>query len=204
MKDKKPTILVFAGPNGSGKSTITESFGIIGRYINADEIRKGIPENLNENPDLIAAQIATSLRENCIKNKEDFTFETVLSTSRNIKLLEEAKQQGYFIKSVFVLTKDYRINLNRVDIRVQKDGHPVPADKIKSRYEKSLNNLSKLVDLSDVCHVYDNSNELVRIFKKKHNTGIIYKNDLWSTKSILDLIWSEQTKSILKLEVVDK
>ena len=34
-----PKILVFAGPNGSGKSTVTQAFGKVGLYINADDIK---------------------------------------------------------------------------------------------------------------------------------------------------------------------
>ena len=32
-----------------------------------------------------------------LEKGEDFTFETVLSTDRNIKLLKKAKEKGYFI-----------------------------------------------------------------------------------------------------------
>ena len=34
-----PKILVFAGPNGSGKSTVTQAWGKVGLYINADDIK---------------------------------------------------------------------------------------------------------------------------------------------------------------------
>lgn len=78
MNEISPAVLVFAGPNGSGRSTVTKGFNIIGEYINADEIKKK-----EKCTDLEAAVIATSLRENAIRNRMDFTFETVLSTPRN-------------------------------------------------------------------------------------------------------------------------
>ena len=96
----KPEILVFAGPNGSGKSTITSNIKIIGEYINADEIKKSLGCS-----DLEAAQKATALRENLVQRKADFTFETVLSSTRNIELLQKAKNEGYFIKCFYVLTE---------------------------------------------------------------------------------------------------
>ena len=37
-----PEVMVVAGPNGSGKSTITRMAKIVGEYINADEIKKGL------------------------------------------------------------------------------------------------------------------------------------------------------------------
>ena len=80
---KKPEIIVFAGPNGSGKSTITKLANIIEPYINADDIKKS-----SQCSDLEAAQAADKLRNDLIDKKQSFTFETVLSTDRNIKLLK--------------------------------------------------------------------------------------------------------------------
>lgn len=72
---------MFAGPNGSGKSTVTKYAKIIQPYINADEIKRA-----NCCDDLEAAKIAENMRENAVKNMQSFTFETVLSTERNLKL----------------------------------------------------------------------------------------------------------------------
>lgn len=63
------------------------------RYINADNIKAS--SSLN---DMDAAKLAETLREESLLEKTDFAFETVLSTERNLKLLERAKEQGYFIK----------------------------------------------------------------------------------------------------------
>ena len=84
-----PRLLVFAGPNGSGKSTITERIKTVGKYINADEIKKQL-----DCSDIEAAEIAEVTREYLVKNKEDFTFETVLSTPRNIDLMKRARDAG--------------------------------------------------------------------------------------------------------------
>lgn len=88
---KKPEIIVFAGPNGSGKSTITKLAKIIEPYINADDIKKA-----NLCSDLEAAQKATEIREKFVNEKKGFTFETVLSTSRNLDLLKKAKKKRLF------------------------------------------------------------------------------------------------------------
>lgn len=84
---KLPEVIVFAGPNGSGKSTITQMAKIGGTYINADDIKRTTLCS-----DLEAAIKAEELRENMIENKRDFTFETVLSTDRNLQLLQNAKE----------------------------------------------------------------------------------------------------------------
>ena len=91
-KNRLPEIIVFAGPNGSGKTTITRMARTIGVYINADDIKRS-----SLCSDLEAAVKAEELREEMLEKGEDFTFETVLSTDRNIKLLKKAKEKGYFL-----------------------------------------------------------------------------------------------------------
>ena len=91
-EEKKPEIIVFAGPNGSGKSTITKLAKVIDPYINADDIKRTIHCS-----DMEAALKAEELRETALSKQSDFTFETVLSTERNINLLKRAREQGYFI-----------------------------------------------------------------------------------------------------------
>lgn len=178
--DKKPAILVFAGPNGSGKSTITKVVDIYGDYINADDIQD--EKNISAKE---AAIIATELREKHLSKKEDFTFETVLSTERNLDLLRRAKKKGYFIKCFYVLTKNYDINIERVKGRVQKQGHDVPNEKIRKRYRRALKLIPELVDVCDVIHIYDNSGDtFTRIFKKKKDIRSVWENDLWSIQDI--------------------
>ncbi|MBQ3005346.1 MAG: zeta toxin family protein [Clostridia bacterium] len=182
--DNKPIVLVFAGPNGSGKSTVTKGFDIVGEYINADDIKKQKGFS-----DLEAAQYATALRENAVKNNRDFTFETVLSSPRNVELLKNAKVSGYQIEVVFVLTANPQINVLRVAERVKNGGHDVPKDKIVSRYYKSLDNLSKLLKISDVMWVVDNSTDKAELIIYSKNGKIsINETALWSAEKINKLI----------------
>ena len=184
MKEISPAVLVFAGPNGSGKSTVTRGFNIVGEYINADEIKKK-----EKCTDLEAAIIATSLRETAIRNKMDFTFETVLSTSRNVELLRNAKKAGYWIEVVFVLTVDAEINVSRVEDRVRNGGHDVPVEKIRSRYKKSLANLSELLKFCDVVNVVDNSTDKAElIISMKDKKIVIHKCKNWEEEKLQRLV----------------
>ena len=160
---KKPEVVVFAGPNGSGKSTFTELLKPPIDYINADEIKKNLKCS-----DLEAAQLAEKQREEHLEQMSEFCFETVLSTERNIKLLQKARQRGYFIRCYYILTTDPMINVLRVKSRVEAGGHDVPEDKIVARYDRALKLIRELVILCDVCHIYDNSgSKPFRIFKKR-------------------------------------
>lgn len=181
--NKMPEILVFAGPNGSGKSTITMLIPKVGLYINADDIKK-----VNNITDIEAAVMATNMREEMLSLNNDFTFETVLSTERNIQLLERAKKSGYFIKGIFILTVNPDINVVRVKSRFADGGHPVPEDKIRSRYKKSLEMIPRFIEVCDICHIYDNTIEPFRIFKKKREKYYIWSNKFWRKRDIQQLI----------------
>ena len=85
---KKPEVVVSAGPDGSGKSTITELLKPPMDYINSDEIKKNMKCS-----DLEAAQLAEKQREKHIEQMNEFCFETVLSTKRNLRLLKRAKEK---------------------------------------------------------------------------------------------------------------
>ena len=123
---KLPEVIVFAGPNGSGKTTITGMAKTVGEYINADDIKR-----TTLCTDIEAAQKAEELREKMILEKKEFTFETVLSTDRNLLLLKKAKDQGYFVRCIYVLTANADINVARVSARQAIGGHGVPEDKIR-------------------------------------------------------------------------
>jgi len=182
-RDKKPEVIVFAGPNGSGKSTVTTMAKIILPYINADNIKASI-----QCSDIAAAKIATKLRETQIAQRKSFTFETVLSTTRNLELLVNAKNNGFFIRCIYVLTIDPAINILRVRSRVESGGHDVPKDIIRRRYYSALQLLPRLIKVCDICHIYDNSKEPFRIFKKRKDDMYYWESSLWKKDEIFKLV----------------
>lgn len=181
-QNKLPEIIVFAGPNGSGKSTITKMAKIIEPYINADDIKR-----TNYCSDLEAAQMAEKMRENAVANQKSFTFETVMSTDRNLNLLKRAKEKGYFIRCVYVLTSDVNVNVLRVKSREALGGHGVSEQKIRSRYEKAMELIPELIEVCDIMHIYDNTSVPFRIFKKRKTEFFLWENDLWNEEKIRNL-----------------
>lgn len=183
-ESRTPRLLVFAGPNGSGKSTVTKGIPLVGLYVNADDIKRS-----TNCSDIEAAQEADLIRNSLLAERLDFTFETVLSTDRNLKLLHRAKQAGYRIHAVFVLTIDPEINVQRVHSRVSSGGHDVPEEKIRSRYSRSLGNLSELVRIADMTRVLDNSGEEPNLIcEVRDNTVTIWDNEYWSKEAVLALL----------------
>lgn len=136
-----------------------------------------------------AARIVDIKRYEAIRNRENFSFETVLSSHYKLDILREAKENGYFIKCIFVLTSDPMINIARVRTRVAAGGHDVEYDKILDRYGKSLANISELLSICDILHVYDNSTKNPERIIRKHKSDLsIMPNSRWDSKKIIDLI----------------
>ena len=100
-----------------------------------------------------------------------------------------AKKAGYEICAVFVLTKDAKINVERVKARAAAGGHDVPSEKVISRYQKSLKNLSQLVRIADMTRVVDNTGDTpALICEVKGNSAQIWETEFWSKADILRLL----------------
>ena len=181
--NKKPAVLVFAGPNGVGKTTIAHHFPVSGTYVNADDIKREY--NLT---DIEAAQQAEALRNKLLDTGEDFTFETVLSTERNLLLMQKAKALGYEVRCVYVLTIDVNINIARVKERHASGGHDVPEDKIRSRYRKALELIPEVAAVCDIFFLYDNSVRPTLIFSKEYEESRIFPNNRWPEAELKKLL----------------
>ena len=134
-----------------------------------------------------AALKAEELREELLKEKADYTFETVLSTERNLNLLCRAKEEGYFIRGIYVLTSDPGVNVIRVKVRESLGGHGVPEEKIRSRYAKAIDLIPRFVEVCDILHIYDNTNTPFRIFKKRKDKYFHWGNKYWDYDGITQL-----------------
>ena len=159
----KPELVIIAGPNGSGKTSVTQRFlhhewaqGTT--YINPDEVAQQKFGDWNSCENVLkAANYCAEWREQCLREKKSFVFETVMSADDKIDFILRAKQAGYFIRIFFIATSSPTINAARIASRVIEGGHDVPISKIISRYSKSIENCRFIADKVDRLYVYDNS-----------------------------------------------
>lgn len=60
----------------------------------------------------------------------------------------------------------------------------LPEDKVRSRYKKALALIPRVVDICDILHIYDNTTEPFRIFKKRKDIFFRWANEYWGEKDI--------------------
>jgi len=155
MFDQRPLLIALAGANGAGKSTFYKTYlqqlGL--QFINADAIAKEL--NLDA---YAAAKVATSLREELVRQRESFIFETVFSDPAGEKLafFQDAAAIGFTVVLFFIGISNPDISNERVVFRRLKGGHDVPTDKLITRFPRTLENLRRSIRELPFVLVYDN------------------------------------------------
>jgi predicted ABC-type ATPase len=148
---------VIAGPNGSGKSSISRDLKPPGRFINADIVARRLDPSNPEGASFAAGKLVLHDLAKTIEAREDFVYETTLSSHQSIELIRRVRDAGYEVGLVFVALQDASLNVARVAQRVSEGGHDIPEAAVRRRYDSSM---SRLVDAIRLVHgalIYDNS-----------------------------------------------
>ena len=150
---------VLAGGNGAGKSTFYNLYlakhGI--KFVNADLIAQDIdPANMAAMSHQ-AATVAAKIREDLISHGISFCFETVFSHESKIDFIAQAKANGYTVVLIYIHLFDSSLNEARVKQRVSEGGHGVPAEKIRSRIPRTMENINVALSIVDEARILDNS-----------------------------------------------
>ncbi len=156
-----PRVVVFAGPNGAGKSThadaILQAMGIP-TFVNADYIARGLAGTNTEAVNMAAGRIMLRRLQELAAAREDFAFESTLSSRSVAPFLRRLKTAGYRIAIYYFSLDSAQLAVRRVKLRVSLGGHDVPADIVRRRFARSRANFFALyAPLADDWALFDNS-----------------------------------------------
>ncbi len=156
-----PRVVIFAGPNGAGKSThadaIVASLGI-NTFVNADYIARGLSGLNSDQVAMQAGRIMLTRLKDLAAAKQDFAFESTLSSRSFAPFLCQLKSQGYEVAIYYFSLASSSLAVRRVKLRVAMGGHDVPEDTIRRRFARSLHNFHSLyMPLADQWVVFDNT-----------------------------------------------
>ena len=187
----KPRVVIFAGANGAGKSThaepIIKAMGI-STFVNADYIARGLSGLNTETVNFEAGRIMLKRLHDLANAKEDFAFESTLSSRTFGIFLRKLKAENYNVTIFYFTLTDARLAYRRVRHRVKLGGHDVPQKIITRRYYRSLSNFFKLYQpLADTWMIFDNSTgkTATAVAWYINNQTVIKSQKLWKKINLL-------------------
>ena len=105
------------------------------------------------------AIVADFFKEQYLKHRISFSFETVFSHPAKIDILRRAQAAGFKTYMYFVATENPVINVNRIKERVALGGHDVPEEKTRSRYLRCMEQVRYALPYLNRAYFFDNSTE---------------------------------------------
>lgn len=137
------TLFIIAGANGSGKTTLAKELLTEKKleFLNADEIAKEINPGNIQSVRVKAGKILFKNLDELISQCKSFAIETTLSGNFLVKVIKQAKKQGYNVILIYIFLKSPQTCIDRIKVRVRSGGHHVPDEDVIRRYYRSKQNL---------------------------------------------------------------
>ena len=147
-------------------------------------------------------EVRKNINEN-FKQRRSFVYETTASGLTHLRIMEEAKEHGYKVATIFIGLSKVELSHLRVQKRVDEGGHNVPTEDIERRYPRVIKNFPDMLARSDLAAVFDNSGKdpyKLIFLMDEYNFRIFYKYPRWVSESIKD---RKTTKNFILVSTSD-
>ncbi len=169
------TYTIIGGVNGVGKSSLTGVLSAkttdLGVIIDVDKITAELGGDK-----IAGGKSAIEKINRCLDSGISFTQETTLSGHRTERTIRKAIEGGYFIRLYYVGVNELSESLLRIENRVRKGGHSIPAEDVRHRYETRFSDLEKILPFCNEAEFFDNENGFVEVAEYK-NGSLLLKGD---------------------------
>jgi predicted ABC-type ATPase len=182
---KQSVCHVIAGPNGAGKSTFALHYlpdiAKCENFVNADLIAAGLSPI---NPASVAIKAGRMVLERIAELSSkglDFGFETTLAGKHHARTIEDLKGKGYLIVMRYLWIPSTAFAILRIRNRVALGGHHVPAQDVRRRFRRSIQNLFGIFEpLVDELILLNNSISPPEIiFSQRQESQVIHNVKLY-------------------------
>lgn len=142
MSTGKPEAIIIAGPNGAGKSTLAYAYqeGTGYPYVSADLIAAELSPERPEAAQIQAGRQFVHRLRDFAERRESFIAETTLSGKSFLGVMQQLQAAGYETRIAFVFLDTPALCLSRIQQRVLRGGHDVPAGDVYRRFGRSMHN----------------------------------------------------------------
>jgi len=151
-----PYLLIVGGVHGAGKTTLCREVVASTNWphITPEEVKKTLPADTPR--EKIIKQLRNEV-ESLLDFKQSFCFEHVMSGNYVGKLINKAKECGYFIHLVYLDIGSIETANSRIDQRVREGGHEPDRSQLTKRLEQSRRNFfENYLGLADAWDLFRN------------------------------------------------
>jgi predicted ABC-type ATPase len=157
-----PQLLFVAGPNGAGKSTFSKKLSdrsavIFDVYKVIARIEAQSPGMLKKQVYQAATQEFFNLATEATRKKQHFTLETNFRDESLLDIVANFKRLDYTTNMVYLVLKNIKESVSRVNQRVKNGGHYVDHKNIEQNYDLGLQYLERFADRFDNLEIVDAS-----------------------------------------------
>ena len=137
-----PRLFIISGCNGSGKTTA--SYSVLPemlecyQYVNSDEFAKSLAPFDPDSASVRAGRYMLMRINYLFDRKEDFCIESTLATRSLLRMVREAKENGYTVTIIYLWLNSPDLAIARVKDRVASGGHNIPEPIIRRRFLMGL------------------------------------------------------------------
>ena len=137
-----PRLFIISGCNGSGKTTA--SYSVLPemlectQFVNSDEFAKSLAPFDPDSASVRAGRYMLMRINYLFERKEDFCIESTLATRSLLRMVREAKANGYTVTLISLWLNSPDLAVARVRDRVASGGHNTPEPIIRRRYFMGL------------------------------------------------------------------
>ena len=126
-------------------------------FLDPDEVARNLRPDAPEMAMIEAGRFVIERAHELLRQSQSFAIETTLSGHTQLRLMRDAKSNGYLVDLIYVCGETPNLNIVRVKQRVGEGGHDVPVADIRRRYQRSLDNLPHAIQFADLIALYDTS-----------------------------------------------